>query len=764
MMKKILITMMVCCALTCAEAQTNLSPEVNAYLHSYKQAVKTRSADAVRQTVVTLRLKPGAQPADVASRVEALGADVKVTLGNQMTVALTGNILEQVARTEGVDIVEMLSKPAPRTDNSRIVTQADKVLSGTGEKLPQAYTGEGVIIGLIDKGYDFTHPAFKDADGKLRIKSVYLPGYILKAGKKAVIDGKEVEGTLFDTPEEILDTLKLIDHYGTHGTHCLSIAAGSEVKGVEGLSGKPLGGMAPKADIILSNSGTNKAMEDKYGDKAAVSMAESLAFKWISEYGKAQNKPVVLSWSENSHYGLHDGTSATAQTVRNFCGEGNIAVICASNEGGDSMHVHKNLNAGETLKLMIKSTEVGAESFTFFLTKKPVRMRIGVYDIVEKKEVYLSEALSSDDNVDFSINMSDKPASSLSPAQKTLHEELSKYFAGGLSIMLSSGKGKDPQGNDRQYVEAILITDQKAMKSVSNRLVIHFTPEEATEAFSWVDYTSYDKAVGYTEGTASVSMGDCSTSGEAVTVGAWAASNRLKFSQQSDNILTDRSYTVGDIAYFSSYGTDYAGHRIPDVAAPGVYVNAALNSLLSAKEVEGEIISTSMPFSNQFVGQNADRIYYWRFASGTSMATPIAAGIVALWVQAAKDKGKTLTNADVKDIILHSSDTDEGTAKAPHRFGAGKINAYRGLLYVLDLSTGIEGLSQQQPENVSFRVENGQLIAEGAEDGTAVTLYNLSGTIVSRTAVHAGRISLDGLRKGVYAVQLGKLGSTLIRL
>jgi subtilisin family serine protease len=428
------------------------------------------------------------------------------------------------------------------------------------------------------------------------------------------------------------------------------------------------------------------------------------------------------------------------------------------------MHVHKNLNAGETLKLMIKSTEVGAESFTFFLTKKPVRMRIGVYDIVEKKEVYLSEALSSDDNVDFSIDMSDKPASSLSPAQKTLHEELSKYFAGGLSIMLSSGKGKDPQGNDRQYVEAILITEQKAMKSVSNRLAIHFTPEEATETFSWVDYTSYDKAVGYTEGTASVSMGDCSTSGEAVTVGAWAASNRLKFSQQSDNILTDRSYTVGDIAYFSSYGTDYAGHRIPDVAAPGVYVNAALNSLLSAKEVEGEIISTSMPFGNQFVGQNADRIYYWRFASGTSMATPVVAGIVALWVQAAKDKGKTLTNADVKDIILHSSDTDEGTAKAPHRFGAGKINAYRGLLYVLDLSTGIEGLSQQQPENVSFRVETGQLIAEGAEDGTAVTLYNLSGTIVSRTAVHAGRISLDGLRKGVYAVQLGKLGSTLIRL
>ena len=375
--------MMACCALTCAEAQTNLSPEVNAYLNSYRQAVKTRSADAAKQTIVTLRLKPGAQPADVANRVEALGAEVKVTLGNQMTVALTGDILEKVAATEGVDIVEILSKATPRTDKSREVTQADKVLSGTGDKLPQAYTGEGVIIALIDGGYDFTHPTFKDENGKLRIKSVYLSGQNLTSGKKAVIDGKEIEGTLFDTPEEILDTLKLMDDSGTHGTHCAACA--------------------------------------------------------------------------------------TAQTVKNFCAEGNIAVICASNEGSDSMHIHKTVNAGETLKLMC-------------------------------------------------------------------------------------------------------------------------------------------------------------------------------------------------------------------------------------------------------------------------------------------------------NIIQHSSDTDEGTAKAPHRFGAGKINAYKGLLYVLDLSTGIEGLSQQQPEGINFRVENGQLIAEGAEDGTTVTLYNLSGTIVSQTTVQAGSVSLDGLQKGVYAVQLGKLGSTLIRL
>ena len=36
--------------------------------------------------------------------------------------------------------------------------------------------------------------------------------------------------------------------------------------------------------------------------------------------------------------------------------------------------------------------------------------------------------------------------------------------------------------------------------------------------------------------------------------------------------------------------------------------------------------------------------------------------------------------------------------------------------------------------------------------------------IVRQTQVAGGSISLDGLQRGVYAVQIGRLGSTLIRL
>ena len=44
-----------------------------------------------------------------------------------------------------------------------------------------------------------------------------------------------------------------------------------------------------------------------------------------------------------------------------------------------------------------------------------------------------------------------------------------------------------------------------------------------------------------------------------------------------------------------------------------------------------------------------------------------------------------------------------------------------------------------------------------------ITVYNLQGVTVRETTVQGGSFSTAGLQKGVYAIQLGKLGSTLIR-
>jgi hypothetical protein len=85
------------------------------------------------------------------------------------------------------------------------------------------------------------------------------------------------------------------------------------------------------------------------------------------------------------------------------------------------------------------------------------------------------------------------------------------------------------------------------------------------------------------------------------------------------------------------------------------------------------------------------------------------------------------------------------------------------MLEVLGLSTSVPTLSSHQPENVTFRLADDVLYADGADDGTPVTVYSLSGTVLLKATVQQGCIALNGLQRGVYAIQFGTSGATLIR-
>jgi subtilisin family serine protease len=77
--------------------------------------------------------------------------------------------------------------------------------AAAAQQLPKAYTGEGVVIGVIDGGIDYNHAAFRNADGTTRIKKV------IDFSKKNV---KRV----YDTEEAIM-ALTADDSSDSHGTH-----------------------------------------------------------------------------------------------------------------------------------------------------------------------------------------------------------------------------------------------------------------------------------------------------------------------------------------------------------------------------------------------------------------------------------------------------------------------------------------------------------------------------------------------------------------
>ena len=87
----------------------------------------------------------------------------------------------------------------------------------------------------------------------------------------------------------------------------------------------------------------------------------------------------------------------------------------------------------------------------------------------------------------------------------------------------------------------------------------------------------------------------------------------------------------------------------------------------------------------------------------------------------------------------------------------------------LEALAGVKGVgSVDMPPRVSKKTDVTRQVTQAAEvnNSSAPQLpqaYTGKGVLVRETAVEGGTISTAGLPAGVYALQLGRLGSTLIR-
>lgn len=205
--------------------------------------------------------------------------------------------------------------------------------------------GRGALIGIIDSGFDLTHPGFLDTQGRTRILAAWdqvnLKGSA-GAPPRGFGYGVEYTGAKIDEHVAAQKTLTVRNHEdaGAHGTYVAGIAAGN---------GAPLGvykGVAPKADLILVT----------YRNDVPVGESTYVldAMNYIGKLAGALARPVVINLSQGDNLGSHDGMSPVERAIDHVIEEGRVlVVVSAGNERGGpaSHHAQGKVEQGRELAL-----------------------------------------------------------------------------------------------------------------------------------------------------------------------------------------------------------------------------------------------------------------------------------------------------------------------------------------------------------------------------------------------------------------------------
>ena len=653
--------------------------------------------------------------------------------GNIYIAAIPADRLGALSQERNVSRIEARHGTHALMDSMAIHLNALPVYAGTS--LPQAYTGKDVVMGIMDIGFDLTHPNFYDAQASnYRIKRLWDQISPDTIGSSLFV-GRDYSGE-----RELLDLGCSYDgKQQTHGTHTLGIAAGSGYN-------SPYRGMAWESDICLVNNATTEdiALIDTADYDKYTFATDALGFKYIFDYAQSVGKPCVVSFSEGSEQDFYGYDVLYYAMLDSLLGPGRILVASAGNNGNVVNFIHKERGrerAGTFVQTNIDRMSLTAKAdapFTLRTTiynTEPVIIEIPTDEVLAREDSCYTDSVLIDDRM-YYITLTAYPSCYI-PTETCYDIELRALANLGSHKPLSvEFVGRD--------------ADIEVYRNSGNLVTNPLAPELC------------DAAVGRT-------IHSPSSAPRVICVGATGYRTGIT------NYLGEyREFNQGNDGRRSSYssiGPTFDGRIKPDVMAPGSNIISSYSSYyLENNPQAGDIRSDVEHFD--FRG----RTYSWNSNAGTSMATPAVGGAIALWLQAKP----TLTPEEAMDVIAHtSSHYDESLSYPNNEYGYGQIDVYRGLLYILGID-GIEGLSQHQPKAVSILpIGQGQLQLrfEGDEGlstpSFSIRIFNTSGQLVSTQTLTGGQeeytIDLSSLPRGVYAVQVNTgqpttTGSTLVRL
>ena len=491
------------------------------------------------------------------------GLVVGSTVGGLATARLPLDELAALAAVPGIAHVSAAGIARPSLDLAVPASNVDPVWSGT-----PAYTGQGVLVGVIDTGIDIRHPDFRTPDGHTRIAAIWDVFDTTGDPPAGFVRGSEYTRDRIDAAILGGDPVGGADNTG-HGSHVTGIAAGNG-RASDGLYRGP----AYASEILVAKP---------YSD--GFPMTETIdAMTYLVGAAQDLGRPIVINMSLGTQFGSYDGTSAQEIAIDALSGPGVVFCVAAGNNGDTSITWRGPADGSE------------------------FELRIPEYDPVpgaDNDYALLTIWYDGDTEPEIGISAGGVSVGPIASGE----QDYDSTPLGALGIDNAS-EGADPANGDKLCM--IRISDASGIDVAETVWTVTVDGGLGTLHAR----VAYRTMPAYFPGSdQGYSLDSPSTAAKAISVAAY------KTRQTWTSLAGERQFggasgdaEIGARAPFSAIGPTRDERLKPDISAPGLGIISALSSDPGAPQVDELIIP----------GRD------YQISAGTSMAAPVVSGVVAM--------------------------------------------------------------------------------------------------------------------------------------
>jgi hypothetical protein len=576
-------------------------------------------------------------------------------------------------------------------------------------------TGDGVIFASIERGIDYTHPAFINPDGTTKIAYIY--DMIDSSGANDPGNPYGI-GTIFteaDINASLLagGTPLTTDRHG-HGTACTGIVAGNG----SGTTNGEFHGVAVDATII-SVRFTLDAFPPFAGEPGQSGFYNPdylpVALQFVHDKVTELGLPSVTLINLGSLGGPTDGTSSISQAMEDFINQGHILVCGVGDDGGGDNHAQGTIAQNQTIELEINKAVSGNLRF----------------------ELWYSE----DDRFDVTIEIPGGAQFGPYAAPVNANNAVDRFP--GTFNFYHRGANQEFYGasSNRRNIFIDFFGANGLYKVILNGATVtdggfHATLNPANH---------YSSNAFQTFVVPGASINDFASTQQVIVPTDYVSNNTWTDINGVPRSRPAGEGDPGEIWVGSSEGPTQDGRQGVDFASPGEVIFAPYSPNTWYSNFDFNLV------------QGGNSLY--GIQTAVSAAAPLACGVIALMLEL----DPTLTNQEVKDILSQTARQDSFTGTVPNTtWGSGKIDALAAIQEVNNqlslenqtLNNGIK-IYPNPTTNIINLKSNSPI--------TKLSIYSIDGKVLSMKKGNINILNISKFNSGMYILEIVSNNKTSFR-